>query len=67
VEFLQHVIKAYIGGGGGNDWKFCLLPATVVSELVMKTIRGKTAYRRCVFTVRGISNQQSIWQFRLDP
>ena len=68
MDLLQRVIKAYIGGGGGNDWKFCLLPETVVSELVTKkAIRGKTVYRRCVFTLRGMINQQSIRQFKLDP
>lgn len=43
---LQRVIKAYNqGGDGSDDWKFCLQPATVVSEIVMKkAIRGENAY-----------------------
>ena len=45
MDLLQCVIKAYMGGGGGNDWKFCLQPATVASDLVMnKAIGGKSTY-----------------------
>lgn len=37
VDLLQRVIKAYNQGSDRcDDWKFCLLPSTVVSEIVMK-------------------------------
>ena len=47
VDLLQRVIKAYNqGSDGSDDWKFCLQPATVVSEIVMKkAIRGENVYK----------------------
>ena len=46
MDLLHSVIKAYNQGGDGSyDWKFCLQPATVVSEIVMKkVIRGENLY-----------------------
>ena len=52
MDLLQRAIKAYNqGGDGSDDWKFCLQPATVVSEIVMKkAIRGENVYGALVIS-----------------
>ena len=42
---LQNVIEAYRGGGGGKDWRFCLLAGSVLSDIAMNNInRGNRDY-----------------------
>ena len=36
MELLRHVLVAYLDGGGGKDWRFCLQVVFILSEITMK-------------------------------
>ncbi|XP_022781526.1 uncharacterized protein LOC111322652 isoform X6 [Stylophora pistillata] len=36
MDLLDLVLKAHLDGGGGDDWKFCLLASSILSEIAMK-------------------------------
>ena len=39
---LRCAVKAYLEGGSGGDWKFCLLTASLLTEISMNNvIKGK--------------------------
>lgn len=35
---LRRVVEAYLDGGGGDDWKFCLLTGSLLSEISMNNV-----------------------------
>ena len=35
---LRRVVEAYLDGGGGNDWRFCLLTGSLLSEISMNNV-----------------------------
>lgn len=35
---LRRVVEAYQEGGGGDDWRFCLLAASILSDVVMNNM-----------------------------
>lgn len=35
---LRRVVEASLDGGGGNDWKFCLLTGSLLSEISMNNV-----------------------------
>lgn len=46
MDLLDLVLKAHLDGGGGDDWKFCLLASSILSEIAMKNaIKGKHFHR----------------------
>lgn len=36
MKLLKLVLTAHLNGGGGKDWRFCLLMASILSEIAMK-------------------------------
>ena len=38
MPLLLSVIEAYREEGGGNDWKFCMLAASVLSDIAMNDV-----------------------------
>ena len=36
MKLLRLVLMARLDGGGGNDWRFCLQVASILSEIAMK-------------------------------
>ncbi len=46
VHLLLSVIEAYKEGGGGNDWRFCMIAASVLSDIAMNNeTKGKDVHR----------------------
>ncbi len=39
---LRLVIEAYQEGGGGEDWRFCLLAASILSDVAMNNVTRGT-------------------------
>ena len=39
MKLLKLVLTAHLNGGGGKDWRFCLLMASILSEIAMKNAR----------------------------
>ena len=39
---LRRIIEAYQEGGGGEDWRFCLLAASMLSDIAMNNITRGT-------------------------
>ena len=41
MNLLTLVLTSHLDGGGGSDWKFCLLAGSILSEIAMKNaIKG---------------------------
>ena len=45
VLLLLSMMEAYKEGDGGTDWKFCLLAASVCSDIAMKNINRGNSVR----------------------
>lgn len=42
MKLLRWVIEAYLDGGGGDDWRFCLLAASLLAEISVNNVtKGK--------------------------
>ena len=39
MKLLKLVLTVHLNGGGGKDWRFCLLMASILSEIAMKNAR----------------------------
>ncbi len=35
MTLLRLLVEAYLQGGGGDDWKFCFLAASILTDIAM--------------------------------
>ena len=35
MTLLRRLVETHLKGGGGDDWKFCLLAASILSDIAM--------------------------------
>ena len=47
---LRRILEAYQEEGGGGDWRFCLLAASILSDVVMNNVT-KGRYISCLITL----------------
>ena len=60
---LRRVVEAYLDGGGGNDWRFCLLTGSLLSEISMNNVTKGNAFaiwKEAIKRVQGLTQFRSI-------
>ena len=65
MKLLRLLVETYLVGGGGHDWRFCMLAASILSDIAMN---NATKGNRLKVLVRKVSNtigQELIWTMNL--
>lgn len=55
---LRRVVEAYLDGGGGSDWRFCLLTGSLLSEISMNNVTKGNAFaiwKEAIKKVQGLT------------
>lgn len=43
MELIRFIVEAYLQGGGGNDWRFCLLVSSIFVDIAKNNVtKGNT-------------------------
>ena len=50
MVLLRRILEAHQEDGGGDDWRFCLLAASILSDVAMNNVT-KGRYITCLITL----------------